>query len=101
GGTPRYLLIALAVPGRGTGSQIHQLYRGLMAACRPYGVCLIGGGAPATKRGGVFWVRVHGNCPPRTGGSPKGSESRRPSVRYRHARRLLARTQALERRSLA
>jgi thiamine-monophosphate kinase len=65
GGTPQYLLIALAVPRRGTGPQVYQLYRGLMAACRPYGVRLVGGDISASKSGWFLSIALVGTVAPR------------------------------------
>jgi thiamine-monophosphate kinase len=53
GGTPEYLLVALAIPRDATGRQVRQLYDGMMAACRPHRVNLIGGDTSAS-RGGWF-----------------------------------------------
>ena len=65
GGTPQYLLIALAVPRRGTGPQVYQLYRGLMAACQPYGVRLVGGDISASKSGWFLSIALVGTVAPR------------------------------------
>jgi thiamine-monophosphate kinase len=43
GGIPRYLLVCVAIPRTGTNRHVHQLYEGMMAACRPHKVRLIGG----------------------------------------------------------
>lgn len=51
GAVPRYLLISLAIPRTVKQSHIHELYRGLMRACRPYDVALIGGDTAASKAG--------------------------------------------------
>lgn len=53
GGTPKYLLVSLAMPRDATGRQVKQLYDGMMAACRPHRVRLIGGDTSAS-RGGWF-----------------------------------------------
>ena len=53
GGTPEYLLVALAIPRDGDSRQVEQLYDGMMAACRPHRVRLIGGDTSAS-RGGWF-----------------------------------------------
>src|SRR6195256_1257081 len=63
GGTPRHLLVALAIPRTGTSRHVHQLYRGMMAACRPHHVGLIGGGTSASNGGGVFSVGPLGGGP--------------------------------------
>jgi thiamine-monophosphate kinase len=51
GAVPRYLLISLAVPKAVKRSHIYELYRGLMKACSPYDVALIGGDTSASKTG--------------------------------------------------
>lgn len=51
GAVPRYLLISLAIPKTVTRSHIHELYSGLMKACRLYDVALIGGDTSASKAG--------------------------------------------------
>jgi thiamine-monophosphate kinase len=65
GGTPLYLLVALAIPRTGTSSQVHQLYRGMMAACRPHQVRLIGGDTSASDGGWFIGVTLVGMVPPR------------------------------------
>ncbi|OQW30810.1 MAG: hypothetical protein A4E19_08640 [Nitrospira sp. SG-bin1] len=51
GAVPRYLLVSLAIPRTFKQSYIYVLYRGLMKACRPYDVALIGGDTSASKAG--------------------------------------------------
>jgi thiamine-monophosphate kinase len=51
GAVPRYLLISLALPETFVRSHIDGLYTGLMTACRPYDVALIGGDTSASKAG--------------------------------------------------
>jgi thiamine-monophosphate kinase len=53
GGRPRYLLIAIAIPPRIGTAEIQRFYRGLMQACRPFHVHLVGGDTSAS-RGGLF-----------------------------------------------
>lgn len=53
GGVPRYLLVSLAIPAGRTQDEIRRLYRGMMSACRPYRVELIGGDT-SSSRGGLF-----------------------------------------------
>ncbi len=64
GGMPEFLLIALAIPQQGTRSQVHQLYRGLMTACRPYGVRLVGGDTSASKSGWFLSLALVGTVAP-------------------------------------
>ena len=65
GGTPQYLLVSLAIPRTGTNSQVHQLYRGMMAACRPHRVTLIGGDTSASANGWFINITLVGRVPPR------------------------------------
>ena len=51
GAAPRYLLISLAIPQSLGSRHIYRLYAGLMRACRPHGVTLIGGDTSASKAG--------------------------------------------------
>lgn len=75
GGTPQYLLIALAVPRRGSGAQVHQLYRGLMAACRPYGVRLIGGDTSESAGGWFLSIVLIGTVAPQRALLRKGAKA--------------------------
>jgi thiamine-monophosphate kinase len=56
GGTPEYLLVALAIPRDATARQVQQLYDGMMAACRPHRVRLIGGDTSASR--GDWFVNI-------------------------------------------
>lgn len=60
GAVPRYLLIALAIPKTIRQPQVYELYRGLMRACRPYGVALIGGDTSASKAGLFLSITLMG-----------------------------------------
>jgi len=51
GAVPRYVLISLAMPSNFGTRQTIQLYTGLMKACRPRHVILIGGDTSASKAG--------------------------------------------------
>ncbi len=51
GAVPRYLLISLAIPKHMSQSHIYAFYSGMMKACRPYDVVLIGGDTSASKAG--------------------------------------------------
>jgi thiamine-monophosphate kinase len=51
GAVPRYVLISLAVPSEFGTRQVVQLYTGLMKACRPRHVILIGGDTSASTAG--------------------------------------------------
>ncbi|MCX5724227.1 MAG: thiamine-phosphate kinase, partial [Nitrospirae bacterium] len=65
GGRPQYLLVSLAIPRTGTSNQVHQLYQGMMAACRPHHVALIGGDTSASAGGWFISVTLVGMVPPR------------------------------------
>lgn len=65
GGTPQYLLVALAIPRTGTRRHVLQLYRGMMAACRPHQVGLIGGDTSASSGGWFLSLTLIGMVPPR------------------------------------
>jgi thiamine-monophosphate kinase len=65
GGTPQYLLVALAIPRTGTRHQVLQLYRGLMTACRPHKVGLIGGDTSASSGGWFLSITLIGMAPHR------------------------------------
>jgi thiamine-monophosphate kinase len=64
GGTPLYLLIGLAIPNNGRELQVNQLYRGMMAACRPHKVRLIGGDVSASSAGWFISITLVGSVPP-------------------------------------
>jgi thiamine-monophosphate kinase len=65
GGTPQHVLVALAIPRSGASSQVHQLYRGMMAACHPHHVALIGGDTSASDGGWFLSLTVTGMVPHR------------------------------------
>ncbi len=65
GATPHYLLVALAIPRTGTTQHALQLYRGMMAACRPHHVALIGGDTSASDGGWFLSLTLTGIVPPR------------------------------------
>lgn len=51
GGMPQYLLVAVAIPSNLGNVDIQRLYRGMMKACRPFGVRLVGGDTSVSLRG--------------------------------------------------
>ncbi|MGH7217161.1 MAG: thiamine-phosphate kinase [Nitrospiraceae bacterium] len=65
GATPQYLLAALAIPRTGSRQHVLQLYRGMMAACRPHHVQLIGGDTSGSGRGWFLSLTLIGTVPPR------------------------------------
>ena len=82
GGTPEYILSS-AMPQSASKVQVEQMYRGLMTACRPHGVRLIGGDTsalgdrlvPQHHAGRVGLTR----CP-----APQRFQARRHPIRHRH-----------------
>src|SRR5262245_15818824 len=64
GGTPLYLLTALAIPQRTLGREVDLCYRGMMAACRPYKVRLIGGDTSASSSGWFLSITLIGSVSP-------------------------------------
>lgn len=50
GGRPQHLFVSIAIPPTHRPSQIQELYRGIMAACRPHGIQLVGGDTSASPR---------------------------------------------------
>ncbi len=74
GAAPEHVLVALAIPNSYKSSQILRLYRGLMAACRPYRISLIGGDTSASSNGLFLSLTV-------TGSVPSGSALRRSGAR--------------------
>lgn len=65
GGTPQYLLVSLAIPRTGTRQHVLQLYKGMMAACRPQRVALIGGDTSASANRWFINITLIGMVPPR------------------------------------
>jgi thiamine-monophosphate kinase len=65
GATPQYLLVSLAIPRTGARQHVLQLYRGMMAACRPHHVRLIGGDTSASSGGWFISLTLIGMVPPR------------------------------------
>jgi thiamine-monophosphate kinase len=65
GATPQYLLAALAIPRAGSRQHVLQLYRGMMAACRPHHVQLIGGDTSGSGGGWFLSLTLIGIVPPR------------------------------------
>lgn len=65
GGTPRFMLVAIAIPPTCSTKQIQQLYRGMMHATTPYQVCLVGGDTSASKQGLFLSITLTGTVEPR------------------------------------
>ena len=64
GATPHYLLVSLAIPRTGASRHVHQMYRGMMAACSPHHVRLIGGDTSASNGGWFLSLTLIGNVAP-------------------------------------
>ncbi|MGH8525872.1 MAG: thiamine-phosphate kinase, partial [Gammaproteobacteria bacterium] len=64
GATPHYLLVSLAIPRTGASRHIHQMYRGMMAACSPHHVRLIGGDTSASSGGWFLSLTLIGFVSP-------------------------------------
>ena len=62
GGSPDFLLVSLAIPRDGTVRQVKHLYSGMMAACRPYRVKLIGGDTSASTGGWFVGITLVGSA---------------------------------------
>ena len=60
GGTPHALAVSIAIPRSVNAADVTRLYRGLMAACRPYGVSLIGGDTSASRHGLFLSITLTG-----------------------------------------
>ena len=114
GGTPRFMLVSIAIPPTCSQAQIEQLYRGMTQAGAPYHVRLIGGDTSASKTGLFLNITLTGVVKPRQallrsaarvgdliyvtgtlGDSRAGldllTSRRRPKLRPIHTRFLLAR----------
>jgi thiamine-monophosphate kinase len=65
GGTPHALAVSIAIPRSVNAADVTRLYRGLMAACRPYGVSLIGGDTSASRHGLFLSVTLTGYVAPK------------------------------------
>lgn len=75
GGKPQYLLIAVAIPRQSTSGEVHQLYQGLMSACRSQSVRLIGGDISASKGGWFLSVALVGMVAPQRALLRKGAKA--------------------------
>lgn len=64
GGIPRYLLVSLAIPPGRRSSDVLALYQGLMQACRPHRVELVGGDTSASRQGLFLNLTVLGEASP-------------------------------------
>lgn len=65
GGTPHALAVSIAIPRSVNAADVTRLYRGLMAACRPHRVSLIGGDTSASRHGLFLSVTLTGYVAPK------------------------------------
>lgn len=65
GGTPRYVLIALALTARETLHDIQALYTGIRSACRTTGAVVVGGDTSASRTDLFLSITVLGEAKPR------------------------------------
>ena len=65
GGTPQYLLIALAIPSHHSRLDLQALYRGLRSSCQLHHVRLIGGDTSASSKGIFISITVIGTVEPK------------------------------------
>ncbi len=63
GGTPRWALVALAVPADTAVDEIEACYRGMRAAAAPHGVAIVGGDTSESPRGWFVDVTLLGEHP--------------------------------------
>ena len=63
GARPEYALVSLACPSTITASDVRCLYQGMMDACRPSRVALIGGDTSASPRGLFLSLTLTGSVP--------------------------------------
>jgi len=73
GATPHYLLVSLAIPRTGASRHVHQMYRGIMAACSPHHVRLIGGDTSASSGGWFLSLTLIGIVSPNNALFRKGA----------------------------
>lgn len=60
GGVPHALAVSIAIPPSASVADIDRLYRGLMAACRPHRVSLVGGDTSASRNGLFLSIALTG-----------------------------------------
>jgi len=65
GGTPRFMLVSIAIPPTCSTTEIQELYRGMMQAGSPYDVRLIGGDTSASQQGLFLNITLTGVVKPR------------------------------------
>lgn len=63
GARPEYALVSVALPASWNASRVRRLYAGIMDACRPYRITLIGGDTSSSPRGVFLSLTVTGSVP--------------------------------------
>lgn len=63
GARPEYVLVSVALPAPSTTPHVLRLYQGIMEACRPYRVALIGGDTSSSPRRLFLSLTVTGSVP--------------------------------------
>jgi thiamine-monophosphate kinase len=63
GARPEHALVSVALPSSWTARRVHRLYQGMMAACRPCRVALIGGDTSASPGSLFLSLTVTGSVP--------------------------------------
>ena len=74
GGSPRYALVALALPSAASVEDVDELYAGMREAAAPHGVVIVGGDTSAAADGWCIDVTLLGEH----GGAPKLRSAARP-----------------------
>ncbi len=74
GGTPRWALVALAVPEKTEPAEVDALYAGMQEAAAPHGVFIVGGDTCASRAGWVISVMLLGEH----AGSPRLRSAAKP-----------------------
>ncbi len=64
GGTPKYLLVAMAVPPSYAVKDLRALYEGFKKPCQTYGISLVGGDTSSSKSGLFLCLTILGEAPP-------------------------------------
>jgi thiamine-monophosphate kinase len=74
GGTPRWALVALAVPEKTEPAEVDALYAGMQEAAAPHGVSIVGGDTCASRAGWLINVTLLGEH----AGSPRLRSAAKP-----------------------
>lgn len=65
GGTPKFLLVAMAVPPSYAVKDLRALYQGFKKPCQAHGISLVGGDTSASKAGLFLSLTILGEVPPK------------------------------------